>query len=138
MKRQWLALCLMAALLSTGAFTAAQKPAPAKPQVPGISEARVLVKQLESQVESQRANLRQTEANLEQARALLRVLEGKRTEDERADDFRVSDLKKRARDLERKIAEARRILSSPDNPILKRLARELADVQEELIKLQAK
>jgi hypothetical protein len=138
MKRKWLALCLVVVLLSTGAFTAAQKPAPAKPRDAGTSEARILGKQLEAQGESQRATLRQSEANLEQARGLLRALEGNRTEDERAEDIHISELKKLTQSLERKIAEARQVLRSPDDPIIVRLKQELAAVQDELKKRQAK
>src|SRR5262249_21988643 len=88
MKRTWLRLGLAVAILSPGAFTAAEKPSREKPRDGGITEARILVKQLEAQAEFQRASLRQTEANLEQARPLLRALE-----DDRPEDAGVTDLK---------------------------------------------
>lgn len=104
-----------------------------KPRGEVTKDARILVKQLESQVESQRAILRQTEANLEQARALLRALQ-----DDRPDDTIVTQQKARIVGLQEKIEAATRVLRSPDDPLIVRLKQELAAVQNELKNLQSK
>ncbi len=90
MKRLALSLAIAPVLLATGAFSAAQGPANEDARIGGVVvEARILVKQLEAQVESQRAALRQTEANLEQARALLTALEGGTPSETKRADLRA-------------------------------------------------
>jgi chromosome segregation ATPase len=100
----------------------------------GVDGARALVKQLEAQVESQRAALKVTEASLAKARSLLYSLEPKGPIASKAAELRSRECK-----LEKQLQNLRRRLRAPErDPALVSVTRKLAEVRGEIEALDGK
>lgn len=118
-------------VLAAAAFAMGQERADTGRQVGDASaEARVLVKQLEAQVEGQRAQLEATQASLTRARNLLSTLEHGISSE------RLHVLREREHELVAQLETINRVSADPRDPMIKHLTRQLEKVRDEVKRLE--
>jgi septal ring factor EnvC (AmiA/AmiB activator) len=134
-------VCLLALVVSR--FETAGGP-PARAQEPERSvtkaagddqtfeEVRHLVKDLETQAESQRTQLKKTEESLKLARALLSSLV-------KSDDPRLSDLRKQEERASRRLTEIRQVVKRPSaDPTAVAAKLRLEQIRAEIRKIESR
>lgn len=134
MNRLILGLASAFFLTTIGSYSTAQRQASKDAPAGGVSEVRILVKQLEAQVASQRAALTQSEANLDQAKALLKALEGVDP-----DQKKLAELREDERRMARKLEEiGKQVRRANEDPAYITSKAKLESVREQIRKLESK
>jgi hypothetical protein len=134
-------VCLLASVVSGfkiagGPSARAQEPERGGTKAAGdnqmFEEVRCLVRELESQAESQRTQLKKTEESLLRAKALLRNLA-------KTDDPRLADLRKQEEGLSRHLSEISRRVRDPDtDPSAVHTKRRLERIRAEILKIESR